>query len=211
MSGDDTLHYQEQLDAARQFWDDAAVSFDDEPDHGLRDPGILAAWETLLRTFLSSNKGSILDVGSGTGSLSILLAGLGYKVTGIDLSPAMLSLAREKATASGQSIRFHVMDAAFIQLPPRQFDAIVCRHLLWTLSQPEQVLRRWVDLLKPRGRLVLVEGYWYTGAGLRAEDIVKALPSSLITIVVQNLSDQSDLWGSEITDERYVITADRSA
>ena len=42
-----------------------------------------------------------LDVGCGTGSLSVMLAGLGYHVTGIDLSPAMLARAEAKAAAFG--------------------------------------------------------------------------------------------------------------
>jgi SAM-dependent methyltransferase len=103
------------------------------------------------------------------------------------------------------------MDAAAPRFPPQQFDAIVCRHLLWTLPEPGQVLRRWVDLLRQKGRLRLIEGYWRTGAGLHAQQIVDALPSSLFDISIQNLSDQPDLWGGEVADERYAILADLRA
>ncbi len=189
-------------------WDAAAVSFDDKPDHGLRDPVVLEAWTELLRMWLPAAPAMILDVGCGTGSLSVVLAGLGYQVTGIDLSPAMISLAEVKATALGHSIAFCVMDAGAPRFPSQQFDVIICRHLLWTLPEPARVLQRWVDLLKGNGRLMLIEGYWKTGAGLHAQQIVEVLPSLLINISIQNLSDQSGLWGGEVTDERYVISAD---
>ena len=198
----------ERLREAQRAWDAAAASFDIEPDHGLRDPRVLEAWTKLLRAWLPTAPAAILDVGCGTGSLSVTLAGLGYQVIGIDLSPAMISLAEAKAAAHGHSITFHVMDATAPRLLSQQFDAIVCRHLLWTLPQPSEVLSRWVDLLKRNGRIILIEGHWKTGAGLHAEQIVVALPSSLINISIQNLSDQPGLWGGDVTDERYVIIAD---
>jgi 2-polyprenyl-3-methyl-5-hydroxy-6-metoxy-1,4-benzoquinol methylase len=211
MSEDNSPQNDEGLNRSRQFWNNAAASFDDEPDHGLRDPKVLAAWTALFRAALPATQAALLDIGCGTGSLSLVLAGLGYDVTGIDLSPAMLARAESKAKLSGFTIHFQAMDAAFPQLPPQHFDVIVCRHLLWTLPEFPQVLRRWVGLLKPGGRLLLVEGYWKTGAGLHAEEIVSTLPASLTHIVVQNLSDQADLWGGQVTDERYVISADQRA
>lgn len=149
-----------------------------------------------------------LDIGCGTGSLSTILAGLGCKVTGIDFSPEMIARAEAKAKAAQQSINFQVMDASFPQLPTQQFDVVICRHLLWALPEPDQVLQRWVRLIKPGGRILLVEGFWHTGAGLHSEQILEALPTSLVNISVQNLSEQADLWGGQVKDERYLIKAD---
>jgi len=95
---------------------------------------------------------TVLDIGCGTGSLSVALAGLGHKVTGIDLSPLMIPQAQAKAAAHGFQTKFHVMDAAFPQLSYQQFDVIICRHLLWALPEPEQVLQRWIEFLKKKGR-----------------------------------------------------------
>jgi 2-polyprenyl-3-methyl-5-hydroxy-6-metoxy-1,4-benzoquinol methylase len=194
-----------QQQDARQYWDDRAASFDEEPDHGLRDPVILEAWTQLLRTWLPPAPVSILDVGCGTGSLSVILARLGHIVTGIDLSPAMISCAETKAVSAGQQITFHVMDAALPALAPEQFDLIVCRHLLWALPNYPQVIRRWVELLKSCGCLLLIEGFWNTGSGLHAADIVEALPPSLTNIVVQDLSTESAYWGRVVVDERYSV------
>jgi 2-polyprenyl-3-methyl-5-hydroxy-6-metoxy-1,4-benzoquinol methylase len=198
----------ERLREARQYWDNLASAFDDMPDHGLRDSHILTAWTDLLRTSLSQPNASILDVGCGTGSLSVVLAGLGHTVTGIDVSPSMIALAQTKAAQHGYQIEFHVMDAAYPQLSPRKYDVLVCRHLLWVLPDPEKVLQRWLDLLKQKGRLILIEGYWGTGAGLHAQEIIKMLPSSLTAVSVLNLSEFPNLWGANVTDERYAIIAD---
>jgi len=208
MSEYNTGNDKKRLQESRQYWDDLASSFDDEPDHGLRDSLVLEAWTELLKTWIPAANATILDIGCGTGSLSVILARLGHTVTGIDLSPSMISLARTKAAAYGLEIEFHIMDASHVQFAEHQFDVILCRHLLWALSEPEQVLQRWIKLLKPGGRLILIEGYWRTGAGLHAEEITEMLPSSFINISVRNLSNDPGFWGGTVTDERYIIIAD---
>jgi ubiquinone/menaquinone biosynthesis C-methylase UbiE len=208
MGDEHGFNREQELEQSRHLWDAAAASFDDAPDHGLRDPIILNAWTNLLKRSLPSGGNEILDVGCGTGSLSLVLTGLGWEVTGIDFSPQMVALAEAKAAAAQQSVEFHVMDAAFPQFPPQQFDVVVCRHLLWMLPEPSQVLSRWADLLKPGGCLMLIEGFWHTGTGLHIQEVVDALPASFTHIAAQHLSDQTDLWGGEVTDERFMVLAD---
>jgi 2-polyprenyl-3-methyl-5-hydroxy-6-metoxy-1,4-benzoquinol methylase len=205
---DTRLNDENRLQDSRQYWDERAPSFDDEPDHGLRDSLVRESWIDYLKTWLPHNTATILDIGCGTGSLSVVLAGLGHKVTGIDLSPAMISLAQAKAATYGLQIEFYVMDAAFPQLSHQQFDVVICRHLLWALPEPQQVLQRWSEFLKQKGRLILIEGFWASGEGLHANEITEMLPSSFINIAVQNLGDNPNLWGKSVTDERYAIIAD---
>ncbi len=80
-----------------ETWDAEAEHFDDEPDHGLRDPAIREAWRVLLREHLPAPPARIADLGCGTGSLSVLLADEGYAVDGVDFSPEMVRRARAKA------------------------------------------------------------------------------------------------------------------
>lgn len=89
----------------RQYWNAQAKSFDEEPDHGLRDPVLRAAWTKLLKRCLPEAPVSILDIGCGTGSLSLVLAGLNHRVLGIDFSEAMILEAARKARASGAAAR----------------------------------------------------------------------------------------------------------
>lgn len=192
----------------RSEWDAAAASFDDEADHGLRDPGVAQAWTELLRAWLPVNRAEVLDAGCGTGSLSLVVAQLGHTVTGIDFSPRMIEHAAAKTAGLTNAPRYHVMDATAPDFPAASFDVIVCRHILWALPEPERVLLHWARLLRPGGRLILIEGNWSTGAGLPSEDLVTALPPSVARLAVIDLSDEPALWGKAVTDERYAVVAD---
>lgn len=201
------MENQESAQEARLYWDNEANTFDQEPDHGLLDASVRAAWQELLEKSLPPPPATILDVGCGTGSLSVLLAEAGYVVTAIDFSPAMIAQAKAKAQRVGQPVSFQVMDVAAPSLLPQKYDAILCRHLLWALPEPAQVLQNWARLLGENGRLLLIEGYWHNDGGLHAHQIVDALPDSFSRIVVDDLSDKPALWGGGVTDERYLITA----
>ncbi len=190
-------------------WDAESTTFDDEPDHGLRDPAVRAAWDTLLAGVLPPAPARVADLGCGTGSLAVLLAERGYAVSGIDVSPAMVERARAKAADAGLPVEFAVGDASTPELPAAAFDVVLVRHVTWALPDPRDGLRRWTDLLAPGGRMVLVEGYWFTDAGLRADDLLDLLDPRLAVREVRPLDDPQ-LWGKQITDERYVVLADLS-
>jgi len=197
---------EQKTSEARQYWDNAAINFDAEPDHGLKNDAVRMAWRNRLMAWLPSTKASVLDLGCGTGSLSVLIAQLGHEVTGIDFSPVMIAHAQTKAAAHQLQIQFKIMDAALPQFD-QQFDVIVCRHLLWALSSPKQVLKHWSTLLTPIGRLILIEGYWHTGGGLHAQEIMASLPTCMHNHKLYELSSQSALWGGEVIDERYAIVS----
>ena len=96
------------LGEPRQYWDQAAATFDDQPDQGLRDPFVRGAWIEHLTNWLPPAPASILDIGCGTGSLTVLLAELGYDVTRLDLSPAMVAHAEAKVRAARQLVTFWI-------------------------------------------------------------------------------------------------------
>jgi SAM-dependent methyltransferase len=188
-----------------EVWDAEAASFDDEPDHGLADPRTRAAWLDLLTSQLPPAPARVADLGSGTGTLSVLLAEAGYAVDGVDFSPEMVE--RAVAKAAGQSdVTFTVADAASPPLPPGAYDAVLCRHVLWALPDPYAALERWIALLKPGGRLLLVEGRWQTGAGLTAAHTMGLLGETGRDAELHRLTDPV-YWGGEINDERYLVVA----
>ncbi|MFF9036931.1 class I SAM-dependent methyltransferase [Streptomyces sp. NPDC014892] len=188
-------------------WDAEAAAFDDEPDHGLREPAVREAWSARLRDWLPARASDVLDLGCGTGSLSLLATEQGHRVTGVDSSPAMVALARAKL--AGRPAVFLVGDAAAPPVGEERFDVILVRHVLWTLPDPARVLRRWCGLLRPGGRLVLVEGVWGTVSpvGIPAERLYGLVAPLVSDAELVRLGEDPLLWGREVEDERYAIVA----
>ncbi|NUS50409.1 MAG: SAM-dependent methyltransferase, partial [Nocardioidaceae bacterium] len=69
---------------------------------------------------------------------------------------------------------------------------------------PADALRRWAALLRPGGRLVLVEGFWSTGAGLRADQTTALVEGLGRAAELTRLRDPA-YWGRVVDDERYVV------
>jgi SAM-dependent methyltransferase len=191
---------------AERYWDSQAARFDEEPDHGLRAPEVRACWRDLLLSALPPAPARVADLGFGTGSIAVLLAGEGYDVHGVDLSGAMLAAATAKAARAGVTARLQQGDAAFRPWPPSSFDVVFSRHVLWALPDPAAVVARWTGLLRPGGRLVLVEGLWYTGGGLSA-DRCRELVAAHRGEAAVRLLDDPGLWGRPVTDERYLLVS----
>jgi SAM-dependent methyltransferase len=189
-----------------ELWNDEAATFDEAADHGLRDPAVRAAWRDLLRSVLPSAPARIADLGCGTGTLTLLLAAEGYDVDGVDFSPEMIRRAREKEPV-GQ-VTFTEADAHDPPLEPGVYDVVLCRHVLWAMPDPAATLRRWIDLLEPGGRLVLVEGSWSTGAGLPAARTVELVEATGRGAELRMLPEAT-YWGREIDDERYLVVSRR--
>ncbi len=83
----------------------------------------------------------------------------------------MVAAARAKASSPRVEVEVRQGDAGDPAYALASCDVVLARHVLWALPDPEQALARWVRLLRPGGRLVLVEGRWSTGAGLRASEL----------------------------------------
>ena len=194
-------------DETRALWDAEALTFDEAPDHGLADPVTRAAWRELLLAHLPGAPARVADLGCGTGTLSVLLAEEGYAVDGLDLSPEMVARARTKAAATPDlAVSFAVGDASEPDLPAGVFDVVLSRHVLWALPEPAAGLRRWCDLLAPGGRLLLVEGRWFNGAGLSAAD-TRSLVEGAGRACDVRLLPEAAYWGREIDDERYLVVS----
>lgn len=103
----------------------------------------------------------VLDVGTGPGFFAIILTELGYRVTAVDYTGAMLEQARENAGRLAKKIRFQQMNAEELSFSDCSFDVIVSRNLTWNLPMPEQAYAQWVRVLKPEGLLLNFDANWY--------------------------------------------------
>ncbi|HWG73436.1 MAG TPA: class I SAM-dependent methyltransferase [Acidimicrobiales bacterium] len=144
-------------DEVRRFWDDDSAIYDNVPNHHPTAPAERAAWAAALTEMLPPAPARVLDCGAGTGFLSLLAARLGHQVTALDLSPGML--ARLESKAAGEGLEVEVVEGSAERPPPGPFDAVIERHLLWTLPDPLEALRAW-HRSSGGGRLVLFEGMW---------------------------------------------------
>lgn len=145
------------LERIRDYWDADAATYDHAASHVARTPAERAAWSGALRQVMPPPPARVLDLGAGTGFLSLALARLGFEVTALDLSAEML--ARLDAKAQEQSLSVTTVEGHAGDPPEGPFDVVVERHVLWLLPDPRAALEAW-RTAAPAGRLVLVEGLW---------------------------------------------------
>jgi SAM-dependent methyltransferase len=144
-------------DDIRRYWDLDAATYDNVTNHRPTAAAERAAWAAALARLLPAPPARVLDVGAGTGFLSLIAARLGHQVTSLDLSPGMLGKLRVAADLEG--LRLEIVEGPAEKPPPGPFDAIIERHVIWTLPDPLAALKAW-RASAPLGRLVLVEGLW---------------------------------------------------
>ena len=132
----------------------------------------------------------VLDIGCGTGSLTLRCAGRAARVTGIDISPQMLDVAREKVEAAGLEDQVELREMSAIDLDEAfgdgSFDAIVSSLVFSELSEDEQgfVLRECHRLLRDGGRLVIADEVVPRSWPLRLLSRVLRLPLVVLTYIL---------------------------
>lgn len=171
MSKQDEIDYVKKTGGLDRVW------LNEKPFRGARP----AESARLLRDFaaaleaLNLPEGArVLDVGCGPGWTSAFLARMGYRVTGFDLAPDMITLAQKRALREGVSAQcaFCVADSEAFDFPP-EFDAVVVYDTLHHTQNEEAVLRNCFRALKTGGTLVLAEpGFLH---GRRAQNVTQAL------------------------------------
>ncbi|MFW5488746.1 MAG: class I SAM-dependent methyltransferase [Desulfovibrio sp.] len=126
-----------------------------------KSPETEKAWETTIKALAKPGQSQkALDIGTGPGQLAFYLAGAGFDVTGLDLSPQMISNAQKKAKERHLAIDFRTGDAEKLDFADNSFDVVVSRNLVWTLPNPGLALQEWHRVLKPGGRIIVSDGFW---------------------------------------------------
>jgi ubiquinone/menaquinone biosynthesis C-methylase UbiE len=147
-----TSEQDQQNARRRRAWDKQASRYDRQ----------IGWWERHLfgpdnRAWAAEHaQGDVLEVAVGTG-LNLPFYAPDLKVTGIDLSPAMLNVARQRATEAGRQVELHEGDAHHLPFDDAAFDTVVCTLSLCNIPDPHQALREMWRVVRPDGRLVLVD------------------------------------------------------
>lgn len=146
-------------DQIRDYWAVRADSYDAGRGHGIAQNGERDAWLDLLNARLGPGDGrSALDLATGTGEIALLMHAAGFVVTGMDFTEPMLERAMVKAATHDLPIRFLLRDVEHTREPDESYDVLVTRNLVWTLVDPSTALAEWYRVLKPGGRLLIVDG-----------------------------------------------------
>lgn len=145
--------------ALRRYWEQPS-----SVQHWNRDVETLdlvdsLAWQDVLRRNLGGGRRrlKVLDVATGTGLFALISAELTHQTTAADLSTAMLQQATSNADRRGHRIGLVQADVTALDFADATFDAIIGRFALSCMDQPVTALREWNRVLKPQGRLLLVE------------------------------------------------------
>lgn len=152
---------------------------------------------------------SALEVGCGTGAFSRLLAGRFAWVLALDLSPAMIDLARERSALYPQ-IDYQVADAAAYEFPPERFDCVASIATLHHLAL-EPMLERMKHSIKPGGTLLVLD--LFQGKGLA--DFLLSLAAVPVSLGVRwlktgRLREPAELqaaWEAHGRNDHYLTLA----
>jgi ubiquinone/menaquinone biosynthesis C-methylase UbiE len=155
-------HGETTVDRQRRLWDKHASHYDRE----------MGFWEKTLfgdaRGWICSQaEGRVLEVAIGTG-LNLPLYPGGVAVTGIDLSPAMLEIARVRAEELGVAVELREADAHALPFVDGSFDTAVCTFSLCNIPDERRALAEMHRVLKPGGLLLLADHVASTNRALLA-------------------------------------------
>lgn len=182
-----TLTWTSDMTPSQGFWDKVSRKYAASP---VKDQ---AAYEKTLARVVEhlGPEDQVLELGSGTGSTALLLAGNVKRYLSTDFSPGMIEIAQEKleaGLAAGDApgnLSFLAADADDQRLPqfagPDGFDAVLAFNFLHLVKQPEDVLSRIHKLLKPGGLYIsktvcLKRRAWLFGPVIRALRLIGKAP-----------------------------------
>ncbi|WP_280493709.1 methyltransferase domain-containing protein [Nocardia asiatica] len=126
-----------------------------------------------------------LDIGAGTGSEVLEFAervGPDGEAVGVDPNPAMLAVAGARAEAAGVRARFVEGTAYRLPFPDDSFDAVRCERVYQHLDDPAAATAEIARVLRPGGRVLLIDSDWHTAiAHPGDDDVVARLSEAMLT------------------------------
>ncbi|MCC3326113.1 methyltransferase domain-containing protein [Nocardia abscessus] len=136
-----------------------------------------------------------LDIGAGTGSEVLEFAervGPDGEAVGVDPNPAMLAVAGARAEAAGVRARFVEGTAYRLPFPDDSFDAVRCERVYQHLDDPAAATAEIARVLRPGGRVLLIDSDWHTAiAHPGDDDVITRLSTSMLATTPNPKSGRS--------------------
>jgi ubiquinone/menaquinone biosynthesis C-methylase UbiE len=174
----------------------------DQVAHGLH-----SAQDHVIRAARPRPGERVLDVATGTGNTAIKARAMGASVTGFDLTPELLAVARKKAEGLGfNDIRWDEGDAAKLPYRDGEFDVVLstCGHMF--APDQEQVGAEMARVTRPGGRIVFMAWTQESGVGRLFQVMAKHAPPPPNVPSTFSWADEQRvraLLGSSVTDLRF--------
>lgn len=111
--------------------------------------------------------GEVLEVAVGTGR-NLPFYREGTRLTGVDWSPGMLAIARQRAADLGRQADLRPGDAQALDFPDSSFDTVLCALGLCAIPDDRRAVAEMARVLRPGGRLLLVDHVAASASALRA-------------------------------------------
>jgi ubiquinone/menaquinone biosynthesis C-methylase UbiE len=151
ISTTDSRSQPSRAEALQHYWDKHASSYD-------RDMAFLERWlfEGGREWVCRQAVGDVLEVAIGTGR-NLPFYAPDVRLTGVEFSPAMLEIARQRATELGRQVDLRLGDAQALDLPDEAFDVLVCTLSLCAIPNESRAIAEIRRVLRPGGRLLLLD------------------------------------------------------
>jgi len=141
------------MNKSKEFWDRASKNYDKTEE---RFEYIHSKSRENTKKYLNGSN-IVLDYGCGTGTTSCEIANRVKEIHAIDISSKMIEIAKRKAVASKvENINFVQTDIFDKRYKKESFDVILAFNMLHTVADPQVVLQKIYELLKPEGLFISV-------------------------------------------------------
>ncbi len=163
----------------KRNWDNRA----DHWDHGGA-TGLSAVFDAVIEAAAVGPETVVVDLGCGSGQLSVPLAHKGAAVTAVDISPRMAELVRQRAAEEHlDRLTAQVAPVEHLVLPPASVDVVVTNYAMHHVRDNDKlaVVRAAAGWLKPGGRLVVGDMMFGRGASPRDREIIKSKALTMLS------------------------------
>lgn len=141
------------MNKSKEFWDNASKNYDKTEE---RFEYIHSKSRENTKKYLNSSN-IVMDYGCGTGTTSCEIANHVKEIHAIDISSKMIDIAKEKAVVGKvENVNFVQTDIFDKRYKRESFDTILAFNMLHTVSNPQDVMERIYELLKPEGLFISI-------------------------------------------------------